>query len=131
MSVVVSHVFRRRHDVGGGLVVGRLVAGLAVQAAGEAAETVDVGPPGVVRYPPGLGVERVLLVDVVVLSVPGGRAGEQEGDGGAELTRGGRRKCTGRHFAAERVERRSGIRLRAEALTCCPLASRGGRRRTA
>lgn len=52
--------------------MGRLVAGLAVEAAGEAAETGDVGPPGVVRYPPGLRVKRVLLVDVVVLSVPGG-----------------------------------------------------------
>lgn len=78
---VVLHVFWRRHDVGGGLVVWRLVAGLAVQAAGEAAETVDVGPPGVVGYAPGLGVERVLLVDVVVLSVPGGRGSRKETDG--------------------------------------------------
>lgn len=58
----------------------RLVAGLAVQAAGEAAETVDVGPPGVVGYAPGLGVERVLLVDVIVLSVPGGRGSRKETD---------------------------------------------------
>lgn len=61
--------------------MGWLVAGLAVEATGEAAETVDVGPPGVVGYPPGLGVERVLLVDVVVLSVPGGEADRKKADG--------------------------------------------------
>lgn len=66
--------------------MGRLVAGLAVEAAGEAAEAVDVGPPGVVGYAPGFGVERVLLVDVVVLSIPGGRASRKRGEdvGGRE-----------------------------------------------
>lgn len=90
-SKVGSHVFRRRHDVGGRLVVGRLVAGLAVEAAGEAAETVDVGPSGVVGNPPGLGVEGVLLVDVVILSVPVGPR-EQEGDGRRKREEGGGRR---------------------------------------
>lgn len=46
-------------------------AGLAVKAAGIATETVDVGPSGVVGHPPRLGVERVLLIYVVILFVPG------------------------------------------------------------
>lgn len=83
--------------------VGRLVAGLAVEAAGEAAETVDVGPSGVVGNPPGFGVERVLLVDVVILSVPGGRGSRKEMDGDNERRVGkGVRKRTRQHFAAER-----------------------------
>lgn len=48
-------------------------AGLAADAAGIATETVDVGPSGVVGQPPRLRVERVLLVYVVVLFVPGGK----------------------------------------------------------
>lgn len=46
-------------------------AGHAAQAARVAAETVDVGPSGVVGHPPCVRVERVLLVDVVILFVPG------------------------------------------------------------
>lgn len=46
-------------------------AGLATKAAGIATETVDVGPSGVVGYPPRLGVERVLFIYVVILFVPG------------------------------------------------------------
>ena len=46
-------------------------AGLAAKAAGIATETVDVGPSGVVGHPPGLGVERILLVYVIILFVPG------------------------------------------------------------
>ncbi len=46
-------------------------AGQATEAACKATETVDVGPSGVVGYPPRCGVERVLFVDVVKLFVPG------------------------------------------------------------
>lgn len=112
--------------------MGRLVAGLAVKAAGEAAETVDVGPPGVVGYPPGLGVKWVLLVDVVVLSVPGGRGSRKETDGVNERRAGRGRKegvhdlavCNGESWAEPNT-------APDEVLTCCPLASRAGRRRTA
>lgn len=103
----------------------RLVAGLAVQAAGEAAETVDVGPPGVVGYPPGLGVERVLLVDVVVLAVPGGRCGGW-GGGGA-----GRREEEEESTLCSGESRAQRNTAPDDVLTCCPSASRGGRRCTA
>lgn len=102
--------------------MGRLVAGLAVEAAGEAAETVDVGPPGVVGYPPCLGVERVLLVDVVVLSVPGGGPGRKETDGVNERRAGEEEGGSARINSWQRVD---------EVPTCCPSASRAGRRRTA
>lgn len=46
-------------------------AGLATEAARIATETVDVGPSGVVGYPPCLGVEWVLLIDVIILFVSG------------------------------------------------------------
>lgn len=45
--------------------------GLATEAARIATETVDVGPSGVEGYPPSLGVERVLLIYVIILSVSG------------------------------------------------------------
>lgn len=44
---------------------------LAAHAAAVAAEAVHVGVVGVLRsYPPRPGVERVLLVDVVVVLLP-------------------------------------------------------------
>lgn len=47
-------------------------AALAAHAAAVAAETVHVGEIGVLgAYPPGPGVEWVLLVDVVIISFPG------------------------------------------------------------
>lgn len=46
-------------------------AGLAAKAADVAAETVRVGPSGVKRQPARLWVERVFLIDVVVLLLPG------------------------------------------------------------
>lgn len=46
-------------------------AGLATEAAVIATETVDVGPSGVVGHPPRLGVERVILIYVVIFFVPG------------------------------------------------------------
>lgn len=66
----ILHVFRRWCSIRGRL--GRwLKAGLAAKATGIATETVDVGPSGVVGYPPCLRVERVLLIYVVILFVPG------------------------------------------------------------
>lgn len=101
--------------------MGRLVAGLAVEAAGEAAEAVDVGPPGVVGYAPGFRVERVLLVDVVVLSIPGGRASRKQEEDGEE----------GREEEESTLGSRESQTAPDEVLTCCPLSSRAGRRRTA
>lgn len=58
---------------------------LAAHAAAVAAEAVHVGEVGVRRgYPPRPRVERVLLVDVVVISFPGGGGG-----GGGERSEGG------------------------------------------
>lgn len=46
-------------------------AALAALAAAVAAEAVHVGEVGVLgAHPPGPGVERILLVDVVVVSFP-------------------------------------------------------------
>lgn len=45
------------------------MASVAIEAARIATETVDVGPSGVVGYPSGLRVERVLFVYVVILFV--------------------------------------------------------------
>lgn len=64
------HVFRRWYDIRSRL-QRWLKAGLATEAARIATETVDVGPSGVVGYPPCLGVERVLLIDVIILFVSG------------------------------------------------------------
>ena len=46
-------------------------AGLAAHAAAVAAEAVDVGPAGVVGHAARLGVERILLVYVIIVPVPG------------------------------------------------------------
>lgn len=49
----------------------RLEAALAAHAAAVAAEALHVGEGGVLgARPPGPGVERILLVDVVVISFP-------------------------------------------------------------
>lgn len=61
---------------------GRVEAALAAHAAAVAAEAVHVGEVGVLRgYPPRPRVERILLVDVVVISFPGG-GGEERQQGG-------------------------------------------------
>lgn len=66
------HVLR---DGGVGDGLGRgLQAGLAAQAAAVAAEAAQLPPGGVVGSDaPGLGVEGVVVVNVVVVSVPGGK----------------------------------------------------------
>lgn len=52
---------------------------LAAHAAAVAAEAVHVGEGGVLRArPPRPRVERVLLIDVVVISVPVGPSAEEE-----------------------------------------------------
>lgn len=52
---------------------------LAAHAAAVAAEAVHVGEVGVLRaYPPRPRVERVLLIDVVVISFPAGPSAEEE-----------------------------------------------------
>lgn len=66
---LILHVFRRLYDIRSRL-RRWMEAGLATEAAGIATETVDVGPSGVVGYPPGLGIEGVVLVYVVILFVP-------------------------------------------------------------
>lgn len=67
---MILHVFRRRYDIRSGL-QRWVMAALAIEAARIATETVDVGPSGVVGYPSGLRVERVLFVYVVILFVSG------------------------------------------------------------
>lgn len=46
-------------------------AGLATKTACIATETVDVGPSGVVGYPPCFRVEGVLFIYVIILFVSG------------------------------------------------------------
>lgn len=67
--LLILHVFRRRNDIRSRL-RRWMKAGLATETAGIATETVDVRPSGVVGHPACLGVERVLLIYVVILSVP-------------------------------------------------------------
>lgn len=68
-GVVFSHVLRHG-GVGDGW-GGRLQAALAAHAAAVAAEAVHVGVVGVLRAgPPRPRVERVLLVNVVVILFP-------------------------------------------------------------
>lgn len=69
--VFILHVFRGWHGIRSRRLWRWVKAGLAAEVAGIATETVDVGPSGVVRHPPCLWVERVLLVYVIVLFVPG------------------------------------------------------------
>lgn len=65
---LLLHVLRSRHDIRGSL-RRWMKSSLAPEAAGVAAETVDVGPPWVVGHPPSSRVERVLLVYVVIFFV--------------------------------------------------------------
>lgn len=66
----ILHVFRWGCSVGDRR--GRwLEAGLAAKATGVATETVDVGSSGIVGHSPGLGVERVLLIYVVIVFISG------------------------------------------------------------
>lgn len=52
---------------------------LAAHAATVAAEAVHIGVVGVLgAYPPHSRVERVFLVDVVIISFPGGRVKYQQ-----------------------------------------------------
>lgn len=70
LSSLHSHVLRHG-GVGDGR-GGRVQAALAAHAAAVAAEAVHVGEVGVLGAdPPGPRVERILLVDVVVISFPG------------------------------------------------------------
>lgn len=66
----ILHVLRRWCGIRGRL-WWWLKAGLAAKAAGIATETMDVGPSGVVGYSPCLRIERVLLIYVIILFVPG------------------------------------------------------------
>lgn len=67
-----SHAVHVLRDGGVGDGLGRgLQAGLAAQAAAVAAEAAQLPPGGVVGSDaPGLGVEGVVVVNVVVVSVP-------------------------------------------------------------
>lgn len=80
------HVLRDR-GVGDGLGRG-LQAGLAAQAAAVAAETVKLPPWWVVGGDaPGLGVEGVVLIDVIIVPVPTMTRRTQltmEGEGGSK-----------------------------------------------
>lgn len=60
---------------------GRVEAGLAAHAAAVAAEAVHVGEVGVLSGdPPDPRVERILLVNVVVISLPGETRVQEETD---------------------------------------------------
>lgn len=60
---------------------GRVEAGLAAHAAAVAAEAVHVGEVGVLSgYPPDPRVERILLVNVVVIPLPGETRREETGE---------------------------------------------------
>lgn len=86
-ALLCVHVLRDR-GIGDGL-GGRLKAALAAQAAAVAAETVQLPPRGVMgRDAPSLGVERVIVVNVIIVSVPRTRCrsrpairGEAQGHG--------------------------------------------------
>lgn len=91
------HVLRD-WGIGDGL-GGRLKAALAAKAAAVAAETVQLPPRGVMgRDAPSLGVERVIVVDVIIISVPvdevfpgtrsgTGQGGESQGSQEGEETK--------------------------------------------
>lgn len=66
----ILHVFRWWHGISSRL-WRWMKAGLAAKTAGIATETVDVGPSGVIGYPPRLRVERVLLIYVIIFFIPG------------------------------------------------------------
>lgn len=86
-ALLCVHVFRD-WSIGDGL-GGRLKAALAAKAAAVAAETVQLPPRGVMGCDaPSLGVERVIIVDVIIISVPRRRCrsrpairGETQGHG--------------------------------------------------
>lgn len=73
-ALLCVHVLGDR-GIGDGL-GGRLKAALAAKAAAVAAETVQLPPHWVVGCDaPGLGVERVIVINVVIVSVPRTRCG--------------------------------------------------------
>lgn len=75
-ALLCVHVLRD-WGIGDGL-GGRLKAALAAKAAAVAAETVQLPPRGVMgRDAPSLGVERVIVVDVIIISVPRRRCRSQ------------------------------------------------------
>lgn len=83
-ALLCVHVLRDG-GIGDGL-GGRLKAALAAEAAAVAAETVQLPPRGVVgRDAPSLGIERVIVVDVIIVSAsvdevfPGSRSGTSQG----------------------------------------------------